>query len=384
MRKLLVAGAIASVALSSANAECVNGGFYIQGSFGISMTKMKYKNNLEPQYRLLKKGETDKMEHFKVIPSNIVNNFGSQNATIVAITLNPGNYNAGNHNVVPGFEDCVWWDDARFFHAYTDATETSLRKRKGMFQFELGLGIDKRIGDAMIGIDVNFGKNFGNIKKKVKGLAYRKYADSDDVNDGLNPLANSNISAMANNHYGCLFISKATTDRYPDYAAGINAALDVGGPINANVLNAVLARTVLNVSVLNGLHLYDPDFALEFKCKNKFYISIMPRLGMLLNPRTEIYVTAGMKIKGDKYTVRDVEAKKSGSKSVTKCIPSFGLGLRHTFGNGVFLKLEYNMNLKASKTFKKLKFGDTVIDETTKHTFKNSSNDIKLGFGRKF
>lgn len=380
MRKFLAAGAIASVALSSANAECVNGGFYVQGSFGMSMTKMKYKNDLEPQYRVLKKGFLAIPEHFKAISSADVRNAGGQQQALNALAGNPNAYNA-----IPGYEACVFLKDIRNDICYMDATETSVQKRKGMFQFELGFGVDKRLGDAMIGIDVNFGKNFGNIKKKVKGLAYKKYDNLESAYAAAmqGTINSSGVLTANNNLYGVLFITKAAQGIAGD-VTDINNALALGAPLQQQVLDLFKDYTILDVKRLANLSLCDPDFELEFKCKNKFYVSIMPRIGMLLNPRTELYATFGMKIKGDKYTVRAVEANESGNKSVTKCIPSFGLGLRHTFKSGVFVKLEYNMNLKASKTFKKLKIGDTVIDETTKHTLKNSSHDIKLGFGRKF
>ena len=110
----------------------------------------------------------------------------------------------------------------------------------------------------------------------------------------------------------------------------------------------------------------------------------MPKLGILVNPRLELFVTAGVKIKSDKYTITAVADKKSSNKTVTKCIPAVGLGLQYNFQNGMFTNLSYVFNFKAKKTFKFKANNKLGMDSTVKHTLQNSSHDIKLGFGYRF
>ena len=110
----------------------------------------------------------------------------------------------------------------------------------------------------------------------------------------------------------------------------------------------------------------------------------MPRFGILVNPRLELYVAAGVKIKSDKYTVYVPSLKKSGKQTVTKCIPAFSLGLQYNFQNGMFTNLSYTFNCKAKKTFKFKSNNEIGMDSTVKHTLQNSSHDIKLGFGYRF
>jgi len=337
MKKLLATGLIASVAMSSAEAHeaCVNGGFYVQGGFGLSTTSMKYKNDLKPQEHVLVKEEVDKM-------------------MVDAIAFN-GNPDGRSLSVYKAIEI-----NELLYRQYVD--KTSLSKRKNLFQFELGFGADKRLGDVMLGITCNFGKNFGNIKKKEKGIAlseyYAGYLPEHAPNDNA---AFGGAPVLARNQI---------RDGKAPYS---NTRLDFGA-----------GEACVLTSDVDALKLYQRDLELEFKCKNKYYISIMPRFGILVNPRTELYVTAGVKIKSDKYTVTMVADKKSAKKTVTKCIPAVGLGLQYNFQNGVFVNLSYIFNFKAKKTFKFKANNKLDMDTTVKHTLQNSSKDVKFGIGYRF
>ena len=332
MKKLLATGLVASVAMSSAEAHeaCVNGGFYVQGGFGLSTTSMKYKNDLKPQEHVLVKEEVDKMRIQK-------------------------SSDGGAH-----FTDVYHATDINGPFSRQNVEKTSFNKRKNLFQFELGFGADKRLGNVMLGITCNFGKNFGNMKKKEKGMALTQY-------------------------YNELLASVAATglgDGSTQFRAG--ATQEAKAPYSNTPFPFNIATQVIDKANVDALKLYQRDLELEFKCKNKYYISIMPRFGILVNPRTELYVTAGIKIKSDKYTVTMVADKKSAKKTVTKCIPAVGLGLQYNFQNGVFVNLSYIFNFKAKKTFKFKANNKLNMDTTVKHTFQNSSKDVKFGIGYRF
>ena len=337
MKKLLATGLIASVAMASAEASnnCGNGGLYIQGSFGVSMTKMKYKNNLEPQYNVLIAEEFANMGCLVFVDNNL--------------NLLAQGYAHRDINTVP--------------QARTDVAKNTLSKSKGVFQCEFGVGWDYRLGSAMFGITVSFGKNCGNVKKKEKGLQLGKYLSGSVLPTAVATLNNAalNLTGFRGNIRGQF----PYVDNAAAYAQGQNPAF-------------------VPLALLENQKFYERDLELEFKCKNKYYISIMPKFGVLVNPSLELYVTAGVKIKSDQYTIYAPSLKKSSKKTVTKCIPAVGLGLQYNFQNGMFTNLSYTFNFKAKKTFK-LKANNALnLDATVKHTLQNSSHDIKLGFGYRF
>ncbi len=340
MKKLLATGLIASVAFATAesSASCRNGGFYVQGSFGISTTKMKYKNNLDPQYNVLIDEEVEKMQ-------------------VTALHLNH------NQNYEQTLGEVYKLASLSSYTANTNATKTSFNKRKSLFQGELGFGYYKEFGsEFVIGLSLNVGKNFGNVKKKEMGVALKH---------NYMKLSNELVErANAGNFNGAdgQAIIKHALSPYSD------EEVDIGGGEPVVDLNHFGDDVVL----------YKRDLELELKCKNKYYVSIMPRFGILVNPKLELYVTAGVKIKSDQYTLYVPSLKKSAKKTVTKCIPAVGLGLQYNFQNGIFANLSYIVNFKAKKTFKFKTNNQIGMDSTVKHTLQNSSHDIKLGFGYRF
>ena len=343
MKKLLATGLIASVAVASteSSASCGNGGFYIQGGFGLSLTKMKYKNNLEPQHNVLIQEEIGAMPMYQL-------------------------KSAGNQAIMIVYKA----QDIYSSQAHMDADKTSVGKSKGLFQFDFGFGVDKRFGQAVFAITFSFGKNFGNIKKKEKGMAmHANYIPSSIIEVGNNrfaPLSPQNCTQACDLNRTEIF------QRGPGGYVVNPELTDAEQLFSKDYIDNLLTRC------------YSRDLELELKCKNKFYIGIMPRVGVLLTPELELFVTAGFKIKSDKYTITATALKKSEKKTVTKCIPSFGLGLQYNFQGGMFANLAYNFNLKAKKTFKLKTNNKLGLDSTVKHTLQNSSHDFKLGIGYRF
>lgn len=343
IKKLFATSLIASVAVASVEAgdSCVNGGFYVQGGFGLSMTNMKYKNNLKPQFNVLIAEEVAKMWPFNV----------THNGTTTKLYLKS--------------------DFARGT-ATMDATKTSFNKRKNLFACQFGFGFDKRIHSVMIGVNFDFGKNFGKVSKKEKGLALTTYTPFQSLaSEMIDDITGANGALIPANAY--------VND--PAQAPAGNAE---SGYDHDPALQGDNATDCYKYNDIDNAVKYQRDLELELKCKNKYYISIMPRIGVLVNPRLELYVTAGVKIKSDKYTLTAVAAKKSAKKTVTKCIPSFGLGLQYNFQNGMFTNLSYTFNLKAKKTFKFKANNKLNLNSTVKHTLQNSSHDVKWGIGYRF
>ena len=336
MNKLLTAGLVAAVAMTSANAsQCGNGGFYVQGNLGISSTQMKYQNNLKDQKGVINYRELSKMQKFTI-------------------------QNGESANLLEGAH-CYNYTDLSRNEAKIDVTKKSLKKRKGMFLVELGLGYDFRINDVMIGFDVNFGKNFGNVKKKTDKLAMINYTKAEGLQKAISTVDTANNAANV----------PGTTGRSP-YIENQSTAI---GTTGFDAKYYVKEDDIKNA--------YDPESTYEMKMKNKYFISLMPRVGYLVSPEFEIYLTAGVKLRSDKYTVviNSHDTKVEGKKSVTKCIPAVGAGLRYEFGSGMFANFSVIHNFKSKKTltgFKK--FNDT----TTKHKLQASSTDVKVGFGYRF
>ena len=150
MKKLLVTGLIASVAMASAgNSACGNGGFYVGANFGVAFSKAK--------------ATTDKYEY----------------------TANDKYY---------GGEDTGWTFGALQANqklitadAASMRSETASKnmgkssKKKTKFLAELVLGYDCRLNDVMLGIEINVGGLFGANKFK-----------SDEIK-----VANANVAAHA-------------------------------------------------------------------------------------------------------------------------------------------------------------------------------------------
>ena len=317
MNKLLVAGFIASVAMTSAKAEvCRDGGFYVGLKLGASFDKMKYKNSLEDQADVVD-GTTELNSH--------------------------------------KFESFTTPSSDGQYYLKSDVKTTSLEsakfsKRKTKFVSELGLGYDFRINDVMIGIEVNFGKKFGKNKKTVTGMPMQKY-------DGEPAYTTPDAG---------------TTGKYDDETAG---AVYTAGDVVAQ-------------NDYDNLKKYNASAITTFRLKNKFYTSIMPRIGYLITPNFELFATGGVKITGDKLTItfkesEDATDEGTYNKSKTKCIPVVGAGARYTFSSGIFATLEYNYNFKA-KIKKDIGIGEDEDVDLVTHKMDHSSHDIKLGLGYRF
>ena len=254
MNKLLTAGLVAAVAMTSANAsQCGNGGFYVLGNFGISSNQMKYKNNLDDQ-----KGVMDYRTLLQDLPKMM--KFNVQNG--------------GNENIA-GYTELFNYKDLDNNKLKLDITKKSLKKRKGIFLFELGFGYDFRINDVMMGIDINFGKYFGNVKKKTNMLALTNYLKAEDLN-------HPKVNTITDAHH----VVNVVNDR----TRGSGYIEDQKSDIDAHLDDRSYVKTATIVDA--KAKMYDPNSEYVLKLKNKYLICLMPRLGCLISSELEVYITA--------------------------------------------------------------------------------------------
>ena len=114
-------------------------------------------------------------------------------------------------------------------------------------------------------------------------------------------------------------------------------------------------------------------YEFRYSRKTQWQLGFMPRIGYLITPDCEIYLTAGARVVKHK-TIRT--AIDSGSKAIdgidsfkkTKVHPVAGLGMRYDFNPNLFAKFEYNYLFK------------TKCIPYTKY----QAHGFKLGFGYKF
>jgi opacity protein-like surface antigen len=127
---------------------------------------------------------------------------------------------------------------------------------------------------------------------------------------------------------------------------------------------------------------YDSEIKTEITKKNRFNISIMPKIALIVNPQLEFFVTAGIVIASDRYKISFPNARSKADDSikqtVTKAVPRVGCGAVINLGQtGTYIRLGYYSTFKAKGTKK--------IDELNiKNTFETSDQTIRIGLGKRF
>ncbi len=304
-KKFLVAGLIASVTVGASSASvCSDGGWYGQVAFGVSFSKAKYKND----------ANTKDVLDFK-------------DANIATYT------DSGNNNM-------VYYKKSDLENLKKDVDAASLSKRKTGLAGELGIGYKFRVGDMMIGVSVNLGKNFGKIKKTEQGLSVAAYSTVDKLPDGTaaNQIQNANFTPAVD-PVGSVMVIKTDTD----------AALSVK---------------------------YDSSKKVDVKMTNKVYLSVMPAVEYLVTPEIGIFATAGAKITSDKMTVKSEDGVVDLSKSKTKVVPQAGAGINYNITPEVFTQLSYTYGWK-TKISKK-------ADDGVTHKMDRDDHAIRLAVGYLF
>lgn len=136
----------------------------------------------------------------------------------------------------------------------------------------------------------------------------------------------------------------------------------------------------------------DKDF---LSVKNNWSIGFMPRVGYLVMPQAELYVTFGAKVSHFKVTYSDSDvdtgatAKSTTSAKGAKFIPVVGAGVRYEITPDIFAKLEYNYEFKKGlKMPSDLSTKSETVTATTgggnANSIKIPAHIIKLGVGFRF
>lgn len=112
--------------------------------------------------------------------------------------------------------------------------------------------------------------------------------------------------------------------------------------------------------------------------KTQWQLGFMPRIGYLITPDCELYLTAGVRVVKHKFNLsatktisypnHPVFRTLTASEKKTKVHPVAGLGMKYNFTQNLFAKAEYNY------LFKTKSIG----------TLKYQAHGFKLGFGYKF
>ena len=132
-----------------------------------------------------------------------------------------------------------------------------------------------------------------------------------------------------------------------------------------------------NNALKQALNIYFEKEAITI-AKQKYHLSFMPYIGYRTDPRTDIYVTCGLKMVATKYFGGE-----------TKCTyhPVIGCGTKYSFNKDWFLKFEcsyvFQKKKKLSENFK-FTDGPDTYDAKTKATVKHGEYVFKFGIGRKF
>ena len=324
VNKILVSGFLIVCFITEAEA-LGNGGFYVGVNAGIGLTQSKYRNSVDEQKDVLDKAKMPEALYLK--------DFGSP-------------------------KDGYYYSYDKVIAATSTVSGNNLKKNKTKFLAEVSVGWDHRKSNIIFGIDFNFGMKFGKSKKISKGLSLsNSYATKD----------------MIESHR----ITKYTVE-VNNFASTVNG----GSPLNsvAGWLALGHGEYVLTAyddesrKGVDSLKLYNSTAKYTVKVKNQWTISFMPRVGYLITPKCELFVTAGMMITKNKFTLNNDE-ENLVTKKKAKVVPVLGGGVRYEFNEHLFTKLEYNYEFKA-------KMSKTLNGVT--HKIKNSSHTIKLGIGYRF
>ena len=138
------------------------------------------------------------------------------------------------------------------------------------------------------------------------------------------------------------------------------------------------------------------------KLKSQWHIALMPRVGYLITPQLEGYVTAGVKmtrfkLETYKYADWDLRSKDEAEtlgfedsdmtgyysklkKSKCRFIPVVGAGIRYEITPELYTKLEYNYEFRTNVKVHKESFNDNL----SKLKVRTQAHVIKLGLGYRF
>ena len=294
MKKLLATGLIASVAMSSAesSASCGNGGFYVGANVGVAFTKAKATKNENVVY-------TD----------NDLYGGADSGVTI-------GGEGNGFKKISKGHAE------ARSKTAAASMDKMSKKKTKSLA--ELVLGYDFRLGDVMIGVELNAGSVFGTSRFKSKDIT----------------VAQANL-----NNNGILATAHDFTQDAKEYAR---------------------IRELWHIALTPRIgYLFTPQF--------EGYVTFGVKLANFNTTVDNLMIRAV--IAGDNsYPVAAIKKMK---KKSTKAVFLAGAGVRYEFNPSMFAKLEYNFEFGA-----KPKLHADAMPELQK--IKVTSHTIKLGLGYRF
>lgn len=304
-KKFLVAGLIASVTVGASSASvCSDGGWYGQVAFGVSFSKAKYKND-----------------------ANTSNVLDFADTTLAE-------YKDTAHN------DTLYYKKSDLEALSKSVDAASLSKRKTAVAGELGLGYKFRIGDVMIGVVANLGKNFGKVKKADAGVPVATYSTVDALP----------VGTVANAIQGASF-----------------------QPVLDPATSVVVPKTETDTALSKK---YDSSKKVTVKMTNKVYLSVMPAVEYLVTPEIGVFATAGAKITSDKMTVKSEDGVVDLSKSKTKVVPQAGAGINYNITPEVFTQLSYTYGWK-TKISKK-------ADDGVTHKMDRDDHAIRLAVGYMF
>lgn len=146
-------------------------------------------------------------------------------------------------------------------------------------------------------------------------------------------------------------------------------------------INDVMVGIDLNAGAIfgkNNIRYFDgeAEYAGNGSVKELWHVALMPRVGYLVTPQAEIYLTAGAKVAQFKTTTLKNNTKELISKKKVRFVPVVGAGLRYEITPEVFAKIEYNYEFKTK----------TAAHKDSAHSAapKIQSHVVRLGVGYRF
>lgn len=142
-------------------------------------------------------------------------------------------------------------------------------------------------------------------------------------------------------------------------------------------INDVMLGVDLTAGTMFGKTKKDIDAANgEETLKNTWSIALMPRVGYLVMPQLELYVTGGVKAAHYKFTFSETSGTSTAKK--VKFLPVVGGGVRYEITPNIFAKLEYNYEFR-----KGVKLSEGA-QESDINSVKTQAHVVKLGVGFRF
>ena len=324
--------------MSAQSSQYGKGGFYCELGVGASNTTMKYKNDAPEQKGVLDVAKVAKKGKI----------FEAQDTS--------------TGRVIGCFYHSQFSEDDSL-----DISKMHGIKKKNMLpHIDLTFGADIVKQRVRLGIEVSFGHNFGKTSKTEIGLNMNgKYIN---INDKKTITLPGDISADV------LKVDK--TIMLP------NAKLGLGESFNQEKYGIDSANDIKRIIDIYEQFVYDSELETKISKKNRFNISIMPKIGIICNPTLEFYGTAGIVVKSDRYKISfpNIRSKTDESikKTVTKIVPRIGCGACINLGtSGTYMKLGYYY------TFKSKGKKETEHLNMT-NTFESSENLIRMSIGKRF